>query len=81
MLSFGLALVEAHGRINRKESYEYNNEKLSDIVLMKNNARKVIIVEMYSCGIVKFYRGDKIHGLGRGRQDPLSRTRQTRFTV
>lgn len=81
MLSFGLALVEAHGRTNRKKSFEYNNEKLSDIVLMKNNARKVIIVEMYSCGIVKFYRGDKIHGLGRGRQDPRSRTRQTRFTV
>lgn len=35
MLSFGLALVEAHGRINRKESFEYNIEKLSDIVLMK----------------------------------------------
>lgn len=35
MLSFGLALVEAHGRTNRKESFEYNNEKLSDIVLMK----------------------------------------------
>lgn len=73
MLSFGLALVEAHGRTNRKKSFEYNNEKLSDIVLMKNNARKVIIVEMYSCGIVKFYRGDKIHGLGRGRQDSRSK--------